>query len=1126
MEFESIYKSLNKAQKEAVDTIDGPVLVIAGPGTGKTQLLATRAANILKKDSTLLPTNILCLTFTESGQVAMQRRLIELMGESGAHVAVHTFHSFGTEIINQYPQYFYQGANYSPADELTTHEILVEILENLSFRNPLATKNQNEFVYLKSIKSRLAELKKAALTPDEFRELIKDNLKFVDFIEPIIIELFDVTSFSKKEDIVRASKSLDIAKSYKQPSLKVSGYKPLKDVFIDTFGEAVEKAETLNKPKPINDWKKDWFARDRRNKAICKQREILDKLLSLADVYEKYQSSLESRKLFDFDDMIVRVVQALETRKDLAFELQEQYQYFLVDEFQDTNAGQLRMLNALADHPVNEGRPNILVVGDDDQAIYAFQGAELNNILGFKEAYSDVKLITLTDNYRSSTKILDVSRNIITQGIDRLETRFNDIDKTLVAKINPSPSVIERQLFNTQAHEYEWIAKHISRQIKNGQDPKEIAVICREHKYLENLLPYLYDLGIPVAYERRQNALDNREIEELITLSKTVDAISKQRIDEANGLLPQLLSCDFWQINATDIWKLSLASHLFFQENHQPAYWIDLMLNGDYGSKLKLAAEFLLDAAKLSHNHSLEQVIDFLVGNTSFSTNEESYQENDLSDIKTKLTSISPYKNYYFNSETLKNKTEEYLALLSSLSAIRNQLRRYRADTKLSLSDFVYFVELCRQAGVTINVPGLHGNVNEAIQLMSAHGSKGLEFETVYLISAVNKVWDTKGRGSLLTLAPNMYSIAHTENQDDNLRLFYVAMTRAKRQLYISGYLRNDDNKEVTAFGALEDSTVKQYMPSPEKLDNFKEDDELRVRLTERQWYDRHYQLPKSTMQVLLSSRLQNYHLSVTHLNNFLDVTRGGPINFLLGNLLQFPAAMSPSAAFGSSIHETLEHLHKFVNTHSKFPNSKELIEYFEASLKLKRLATTEEKLYLERGRSCIKSFIEQRQKLVKPSQIAEQNFFSQGVLVNDARLTGKLDVIEISKLNANVIDYKTGAALTDWEIRNKSLYEKIKIHNYKRQLYFYKLLIDNSRSWGDKGIKLISGELVFVEPNKQNSISSIQLNLEDSFEIERLKKLISAVWQRIQNLDFPEVSNYEQNANGIIDFEDYLIGS
>jgi len=132
MTFDEAYKSLNPKQKEAVDTIDGPVMVVAGPGTGKTQLLATRAANILKKDSTLLPTNILCLTFTESGQVAMQRRLIELMGEAGAHVAVHTFHSFGTEIINTYPQYFYQGANYSPADELTTHEILVDTLQKLA----------------------------------------------------------------------------------------------------------------------------------------------------------------------------------------------------------------------------------------------------------------------------------------------------------------------------------------------------------------------------------------------------------------------------------------------------------------------------------------------------------------------------------------------------------------------------------------------------------------------------------------------------------------------------------------------------------------------------------------------------------------------------------------------------------------------------------------------------------------------------------------------------------------------------------------------------------------------------------------------------------------------------------
>src|SRR5688572_12496501 len=136
MDFAEGYKKLNPRQREAVDTIDGPVLVVAGPGTGKTQLLSMRAANIVRLTDTQ-PNNILCLTFTDSAAASMRKRLIALMGAEGNNIAVHTFHSFGAEIINRNREYFYNGAQFSPADQLTSFEILEDIFESLPHDSPL-----------------------------------------------------------------------------------------------------------------------------------------------------------------------------------------------------------------------------------------------------------------------------------------------------------------------------------------------------------------------------------------------------------------------------------------------------------------------------------------------------------------------------------------------------------------------------------------------------------------------------------------------------------------------------------------------------------------------------------------------------------------------------------------------------------------------------------------------------------------------------------------------------------------------------------------------------------------------------------------------------------------------------
>ena len=1120
MHFKEEFKKLNAAQQEAVTTIHGPVLVVAGPGTGKTQLLAMRVANILNIDSTLLPTNILCLTFTEAGQVAMQKRLIELMGEAGAHVAVHTFHSFCTEIINTHPDFFFNNAQFSPSDDLSTHEILTSVLDILPHHNALTAKHNGDYVLLGAIKSRISQLKKSAVSPTELESLTADSLAFIDYIEPHIIDVFGGGTFTKKS-LPKVKTLYDTAAQYTQQPLEVPGFKPLSQHFSESLGLALADALADDATKPITEWKKEWFAKDENKHPVCKQRAVANKLRELAVVYDAYQKQLHTKRLYDFDDMIMRVVHGLENRGDLLYDLQEQYQYILVDEFQDTNAGQMRLLRALVDNPVNEEHPNIMAVGDDDQAIFAFQGAELSNILGFTETYPTSKQIAITENYRSSKDILKAARAVILQGQERLENYVQGIDKTLSPNVSFTQTTTARLEFTTQAHEYEYIAQHIASQINGGVAANDIAVIAREHKHLEAILPYLLDANVPVRYERRENALNNPKIKELITLAKVVDLVAHGQIAATDSLMPELLSADYWQVDPLDIWRLSLQAYVQKTDSPLDKVWLNIMQKQK--GKLREIALFIINVAHKAPTHSLEDILDMLIGNTDGYTADDANAE-DEQRVSTATQLASPFKSYYFSDDILNNKPDAYIDVLAALTAIRSAIRSYRPDEQHTLRSFIEFCELANRAKVAISVRGIHATSDVAVQLMTAHKSKGLEFDTVYIMSAVQATWDPKGRGGGISFSPNMFNVDHTTNADDNLRLFYVAMTRAKRQLFITGYQTNEQGKEMVPYGALAHQDVQTVLPAPPQPTQMPDNPQSRLARAERHWHDKHISLPKTSLKNLLNDRLQNYYLSATHLNNFLDIPEGGPQKFFLNNLLQFPSAMSPAASFGSAMHSTLEYMHSYVIKNTVLPDIELSIDYFASSLKRKGLIETDYATYLDRGVASLRVQYADRSAWFTPKQRPEEDFKYQGVLVGNARLTGKLDVMHATKKQILVTDYKTGKALKNWELKGKTAYDQIKTHRYRQQLLFYKLLVDGARDWGGKGYRAEIGELIFVEPDKQNIIHSLQLDLNNTAELERLTVLINAIWARIISLDFPDTSQFSPDLKGIIAFEDWLI--
>jgi DNA helicase-2/ATP-dependent DNA helicase PcrA len=286
-------------------------------------------------------------------------------------------------------------------------------------------------------------------------------------------------------------------------------------------------------------------------------------------------------------------------------------------------------------------------------------------------------------------------------------------------------------------------------------------------------------------------------------------------------------------------------------------------------------------------------------------------------------------------------------------------------------------------------------------------------------------------------------------------------------------------------------------------------------------WRDRHLKaLQEPALRTLITERLARYRLSPTHLTAFLDVTQGGPEHFLVHHLLRFPQAMGADAAFGSAMHSTLEFLHMSVKQNSKATVA-QATAFFEERLKTYRLPHQEYSRQLKRGLEAVAEYYKLRFKTFNELQIPESNFAHQGVVVNGARLSGKIDVLEIDTINktAVVTDYKTGKSFANWH--GSSDYDKHKLHKFQQQLAMYKLLVEGSRKYHD--LQVSRGRIEFVEPNSHGQIDSLDF-MPDKESLERLGLLVGRVWERIMNLDLPDTSHYPPNFKGVLAFEQDLL--
>ena len=1105
-EFERRYKQLNAAQKEAVDTIDGPVMVVAGPGTGKTELLSMRVANILRT-SDALPSNILCLTFTESGAAAMRERLIGLIGPQAYKIAIHTFHSFGAEVINQNGEYFFQGAHFRPADELSSYEVLRSLLEKLPHDNILSSKMNDQFTYLRDLQTMISDLKKSGLTPDELLDILSRNDRFCEWLQPKLHAVFGERL--SKRSFAGLHGLVDELSTYTGDPMELISYQPLDELLAASLADALEQAESEGSTKPISAWKREWCEKQPDGETVLRDVKHCKKLRAVAGVYYDYLVAMQERSLYDFDDMILRVVHAMEVFDDLRLNLQEQFQYILIDEFQDTNDAQMRVAWNLTNNPATEGRPNLLVVGDDDQAIYRFQGANLSNILEFKSIYRDVKLIALGENYRSSEPVLQLSRQVIVQAQERLETSIEGIDKTLTPRAGIQDSTVELTTHESETAEYAALARDLAADF--SENPKRTrAVIARHHRQLQALLPYLASHNVPLRYDRQENVLESAPVQALELTSQVVIAIATQRVSKLNALLPQLLAHPAWGIPASELWQLSLQSH------KQHVFWIELMLQTP--GRLQDIAQWLIEASQHAQYEPLEFMLDYLFGGDEIQVPDSPEEETANGDGgQIENTFSSPLRAYFFTGNSLTDDPGQYVTYLNSLRTIRRALREYRPDQILKLSDFIEFVEMHHDLGISIQSKSAIGSDTQAIELLTTHKSKGLEFDDVYIISLTDNVWGetVRSRSRLLSFPHNLpFSIAG-DTSDERIRLLYVAMTRAKQNLLLSSHTRNGNGRESFPAAYI-------MLPELEKVVAPEITDVQRLETEKTDWRAPLLSVPQATIQHVLLPDLKNYKLSATHLNNFLDVTRGGPQLYLLQNLLRFPQAMSPSAAYGSAIHLTLQRAHQHLTATGKRRPVEDILGDFEIELRRHQLSDDDTDHFVRRGTDTLNTFLASRYDSFDPTQVVERSFGGDTVTINDeAIITGAIDLIDVDHDTKTIIvtDYKTGRATQNWQ--GKTDYEKIKLHHYAQQLMFYKLLIEGSRQFA--GYTVTKGIIEFVEASPSGAIERLELDFQTD-ELERLKRLITTVWRHIQSLDFKATDTYDANFRGISAFEDDLL--
>lgn len=956
------YSKLNKEQQEAVNAIYGPVMVIAGPGTGKTEVLSMRIANLLRSEAQVQPNEILCLTYTDEATNSMRRRLLQIIGPDAHRVNIGTFHAFCNNVIqNNSDSFSYR--SLQPITDLERTTLIREMLDELPSGHELRRLSGNIYYDVPRLSRLFDMMKREHISSEDISHAIEEY----------------ITSLPERDEYI-----------YKRK------------------GKGYEKGDI--KQAKIDD--------ETRKMNITK---------AAADLYDNYTEKMRKNGWYDFNDMILWVLEAFNNNPALLQSYQERHQFILVDEFQDTNGAQNELLKLLAEFWED---PNIFVVGDDDQSIYEFQGARIKNIIEFRERYKEtINVIILPQNYRSSQAILDKAMATIDNNEQRLINQLKDLqlDKNIVASAERFKEGKDRAIpvvkeYANVLQEEADIIMQIEALRKDNVPLNNIAILYAQHKQADNIISLLERKNIPFSVKKPVNILELPIIEQQIKLLEYL-VMEQEKAFSGEAVLFELLHAPCFGINPVDIASLSLYMIQNRGKDKSLGYWRMLISNGLKLETLNLQTTDAIQRMGNNINSWLTQLnelpLPLLIEKIIYEGGIVHY--------------LSKTKNYTWNIQVL-NTYFEFVKEIYS----RN------ADTKPT--DLLQMIAQMKEENIAIPLQKTIQAEN-GVQLYTAHGAKGNEFEHVFIIGCTKNYWEAKKGGNFEYKLPD--TLTATEVDQDKTyktevarRLFYVALTRAKKHLHVS-YAANDNGGKP-----VEHSTfIDEISNEAERVSvNVSEEDvvnhiawamqpepDVRIKLANHQWIEK---------------VLQQLTMSATTLTKYINC----PLTFYYENILKVPFQKNDALSFGSAVHYALERFFRVMKEKARvFPTKEELISYFDFGMSMEAASLTPDqfKRRTEQGHTALSEYYDKY--ITEFSKDVEVEFSIQRYYLNDVPVTGKIDKIELDGNLCDVIDYKTGDP--DNSVSKYTVGPNEKNPNggdYWRQMVFYKLLIENykERNW------------------------------------------------------------------------------
>ncbi len=1000
--FMEVYTGLNKEQKKAVDTIEGPVMVIAGPGTGKTQILGARIGKILL-DTDAQPDNILCLTYTDAGAVAMRKRLLGFIGADAYKVHIYTFHAFCNNIIQDNLALF-EKTSLDPVSDLERIDLFKQLIDSFP-KNHLLKRYRGDVYYeIGNLQNLFSNMKKEGWTPAHINERIDAYLAEIETRDEFVYK-----------------------RAYKQ-----------------------------------------FKAGDRKENKIAEEQERMEKLRAAVNEFDRFQLLMRNRNRYDFDDMINWVIKAFEEHASLLMRYQEQFLYILVDEYQDTSGTQNRIVELLINY---WEQPNVFVVGDDDQSIYRFQGANVENMTAIARRYEeDLVKVVLTNNYRSTQPILDIAKTLIDRNQERLIKQMPGLSKLLISSneklvgIADAPMIKE---YESMRQEMIGICLEVESLLAKGMAPGKIGIIYKENKYGEALAQFFKEKQIPVYSKRNLNLLEIPLAQRILLFLKYLAA----EWDTPFGgeeMLFQILHFNWFGIPAMEIAEITAkVADLKYGVNKTS-------LRKQIREKANAPAANLFSEAPSKGfaqvSIAIENLIAAIANSSLINLVEQVIQQ-------TKVLGWimqSPDKHWH-------------LQVLSGLfEFIKEEARR---NPHLSLEQLVNIFSLMEKEDLALPLVQVSGT-EKGVNLMTAHGSKGLEFEVVFFVGCNASNWEKKRKpGGGYQLPDTMFSSTPVYSEEEELRrLFYVALTRAELQLQISFSRFKNDGKplEPTMFLA---EILEQHSLGIQPI-NLSQDS-----LSEFALLDFEAELAPEIAKMeadFVSRMLEKFVMNVTALNNYLKC----PLQFYYQNLVRVPSGKSEATEFGSAVHYALEKLFSKMQEREKFPELKEFMDDFEWYLHRHRENFTKEEFNrrMEQGQIVLTHYYQYY--LTTWNKVVAVERTIRNVEVEGVPLKGKLDKLEFDGTNVNVVDYKTG----DIEkARKKLLPPDDKEPNggdYWRQAVFYKILVDH---YEQKNWKVVSTEFDFIEPDKKKQFKKEKIVISPA-DMTTVTQQIKTVWKKIQD--------------------------